>query len=165
MKKSCFVKFTAMLLVLSLLISLLGMAPVTVTASERTIAESNDAKSNNANSTFVSSVSTVEQDKNLLGYGYNITAGKALGRQTLLHQSPILDVKNPELISKFFVDSISTTRAQNQVAYSSMEMAEKMSSGVSGGISAKIAVINCDINALFNKEYTLSRFLQSPLLT
>ena len=149
MKINAFKKFVALLIVFSTIISLLGAISVV-------FADSDEGNGTPA----VTRLALTEQDKTLLGYGYNVTSGKPLSRQSLLHQSPILDVNNPELVSKFFVDEFKRVNAEHQVAYSSREMAEKIGTGISGGINAKISVVSTDINALFNKEHSLSNAVQ-----
>ncbi|MBR6727163.1 MAG: InlB B-repeat-containing protein [Clostridia bacterium] len=97
-----------------------------------------------------------ETDKQLLGYGYNVTAGKALSRSSLVIAQPILDVNDPEVLNSIYVMDLTEQTATNMVAESAKELTTKIGSSLAGGISGNIAVVNMDISAMFDKSQTVA---------
>ena len=95
-------------------------------------------------------------DAQLIGYGFNVTAGNPLSKGNLQYTYPILDTSNPELFNKIHVVDLQETKAQNVVAQSAVELAEYVGSSYAGGIEGNIAVVTVDINAQFDKSQTLS---------
>lgn len=104
----------------------------------------------------VIALSPESTDAQLIGYGFNVTAGKPLSKGNLQYVYPILDTSNPELFEKIHVVDIQETKAQNVVAESAVELAEYVGSSYAGGIEGKIAVATVDINAQFDKSQTIS---------
>ena len=97
-----------------------------------------------------------ETDLEVIGYGYNVTGGKSLSKSSLLYRNPILDVKNPELLSKIMVSNYLENKSENLVAESAQEIATMMSSSYGGGINAKVNIVNVDISASFDRGQAMS---------
>ena len=104
----------------------------------------------------VTALSSDSAEAQLIGYGFNVTAGKALSKGNLQYAYPILDTSNPELFNKIHVVDIQETKAQNIVAYSALELAESIGNTYAGGIEGKISAVTVDIGLQFDKSQTIS---------
>ena len=97
-----------------------------------------------------------ETDRELIGFGYNITSGKPLSKSSLLYSNPILDIYDEELMNKIFVSNYLENKSANYVADSARELAEQVGSSYAGGIQAQIKMVTVDIGAKFDKQHSLS---------
>lgn len=90
----------------------------------------------------------------MLGYGYNITAGKEIVDQDAFnYASPILDVNNQKLYDSVKTSTAgSSTVSKNIVTQSATEMSTAYSNVVDAGISTKIKFVNANLNTLFSTQ-------------
>ena len=92
-----------------------------------------------------------DEDTQYLGYGYDVTKGKAISDpDALMLSNPILDVNNPELIQYEKAFSASQTTYLNYASKSSTEIARQYGMTLGGGISGKIQMVTLDISSKFN---------------
>lgn len=93
------------------------------------------------------------ENVDLLRYGYNVTAGKAICDDGLQLAYPILEDIDIELYNyiKKFENNTKTT-AGNYTANSAVALAQQSGSLLSGGIEAKISIVNVDISSIFNTQ-------------
>lgn len=114
-----------------------------------------------ANSGFINDENEAKQ---YIGYGYNITKGKAICDPDALNlNSPILDISNQDLQNAVKVFNSSKTTYVSNTSSSVSEIAEEYgqvmsgnlslnigAGGDSGGLIGKIGSVNCNIDASFN---------------
>ena len=92
-----------------------------------------------------------DEDSQYLGYGYDVTSGKAISDpDALLLSNPILDVSNPELIKYEKAFSASQTTYLSYSSKSSSEIARQYGMTLGGGISGKIQMVTLNISTKFN---------------
>lgn len=126
-------KIVSFLLVVAMLVSFLPMFDFTINAE-----------------------AVSETDREVIGYGYNVTGGKSLSKSSLLYRNPILDVNNTELMSRVVVSNYLENKSENLVAESAQEIASMMNSSYSAGINGKIGIVNIDVGAAFDKGQAMT---------
>ena len=99
-----------------------------------------------------------DEDTQYLGYGYDITSGKAISDpDALMLARPILDVDNPELVKYEKAFSASQTTYLNYSSKSAHEMAREYGMTLGGGISGRIQMVTVSINTQFNTNTSFSK--------
>ena len=99
---------------------------------------------------------TAESEINMMRYGFNVTGGKSLLDGGLIFQYPILKPASSgwgEYVAKN-THNAGPSKGESFVGYSATELAQQTGSFTSGGVSAKIAVVNTDVSTQFDRTST-----------
>lgn len=90
----------------------------------------------------------------ILGWGYDVTSG-ALKKSNLRKIKPILNLSS-DIYEHVNDTAVSESQAENIIAYSAQEVAEKTGHFYSAGIGGKISAVNLDISASFDRNNAVS---------
>lgn len=86
-----------------------------------------------------------------IGYGYNVTKGKAISEPDALNlTAPILDLTNDTLRNNIRTFESSQTTYESNSSTSARNIAEQYGKLLSGGVDGKIAIVSLGINGKFN---------------
>ena len=138
--------------------SLTGMVLCGVGMTVTSLVALNSEKESSKDTFVAYGLDIADEDSQYLGYGYDVTSGKAISDPNALNlANPILDVNNPSLIAYEKAFSASQTTYLSYSSKSSQEMAEQYGMTLGGGVSGKIQVVTVSIDTKFNTQSSFSK--------
>ena len=138
--------------------SLTGMVLCGVGMTVTSLVALNSEKESSKDTFVAYGLDIADEDSQYLGYGYDVTSGKAISDPNALNlANPILDVNNPNLIAYEKAFSASQTTYLSYSSKSSQEMAEQYGMTLGGGVSGKIQVVTVSIDTKFNTQSSFSK--------
>ena len=113
---------------------------------------------NTANALSITKEESEKSYVDSLRYGYNVTAGKPICSPGALRISaPILKPFNEGLYKFVAKEEKTVTNSGSSSASSARGIAEEMSTTLSGGINAKVGIVQADIDGTFNTTSSLTK--------
>lgn len=88
--------------------------------------------------TTAASLDPDSDEADIFGYGFDVTGGKELDKQSLKKAAPILDTSNKELLNHVFVSNYNKSYSKNFVTDSAVSMSKLVYSDLGIGLDLKI---------------------------